>query len=183
MQKLNNKKVKILVLIILAFISYSTYNFIKTALAEDDVKIIDKPQSTHEQEEKPVRVYLTVNYLGNKTSYSKRMQNTNSVLDLFELLRAEEGFAYEKIAYTYGTEIENINNIPAPEGYKWKVFMTSDRQSVDDLNSNILLPDGEYELLLKTTQEPTDITYNIAELNLVEGAQYEIELIRTSALQ
>jgi len=44
-------------------------------------------------------------------------------LDLLNILRSEKEFTYEKTAYIDRIEIDRVNDIYPPEGYKWKVFL------------------------------------------------------------
>jgi hypothetical protein len=50
------------------------------------------------------------------------MKNTNTFDDLLEDLRDDNRFFFEKTEYIYGTEYELINNMNAPEGYRWNIY-------------------------------------------------------------
>ena len=125
-------------------------NYVHSALKTDIVP-------TGEEEKKkaveihPAGVSLKV-YTQDKPEeeYKINMHNVDTVLDLFERLRNKQGFYYEKIAYIYGTEIDYVSEIKAPDGFSWRVFNK-----------------GE------------DITFKIHELNLEDGEIYEVKLIKT----
>ncbi|OGC48172.1 hypothetical protein A3A69_01275 [candidate division WWE3 bacterium RIFCSPLOWO2_01_FULL_37_15] len=109
---------------------------------------VEKKKTT---EVHPAQVLLKVfAYDGTEKEYKAKMKNIDTVLDLFENLRNSQGFYYEKIAYNYGTEVDNINKIKAPEGYNWHIFNN-----------------GE------------DITFKVNEFNLEDNAIYQIRLVKS----
>jgi len=95
---------------------------------------------------KPAKVTLIVN---NSKTYTKTLENTDSVSYFLEQLRQDKTFSYEKISYTYGTEIDNVDGQVAPEGYKWKVY-----------------------------QDGKDITFNISDTQLTDQTTYELNLVK-----
>jgi hypothetical protein len=95
---------------------------------------------------KPAKVSLIVK--GSKT-YTITLQTTDSVSYLFDQLRKDKVFNYEKTRYTYGTEINSVNGERAPEGYKWKIYL-----------------DGK------------DITFNISDVQLADKNTYELNLVK-----
>ncbi|KKS21352.1 MAG: hypothetical protein UU80_C0030G0004 [candidate division WWE3 bacterium GW2011_GWA1_41_8] len=102
-------------------------------------------------EVKPVKVKLTIEQTGGSKEYSVELQNIDTVLDLLEEVREDQGFIYEKTAYTYGTIIDGIEGIKAPEGYMWRIF-----------ENNI------------------DITENVSNESLNDGFFYSIKLVKTT---
>lgn len=99
--------------------------FIRYSILQDslEISVNDKPETEEVFEIKPTVIFVVIeNENGTTTEYRKRLQNTDSVEKLLEILRIEDDFTFEKIAYSYGTEIDNINGVLAPEGYNWRVF-------------------------------------------------------------
>lgn len=128
--------------------------FVRSVLKTDDVKIEKKTPEKPAVEIKPVKVTLQINSAGVFTEYNVRLENVDTVLDLLEDLRSNQGFKYEKTAYVYGTELDSINGVAAAPSHKWRVFL-------DDV----------------------DITYEIADKNLEDGKIYLLKLTRIEGLQ
>ena len=120
--------------------------FIHYSLGLEPIQVIEKEHSKKTEEVKPVKVTLQ---LENGTFYTKRMENTDSVLDFMESLRDEANFSFEKTAYTYGIKIEHINSVYPKEGECWAVFLAGD-----------------------------DITLQIGDVYLADGLVYDLKLIR-----
>ena len=125
--------------------------FVRSAIKSEDVDV-----GTRKEKKgfvvKPVKVKL--NIIKSESTifeYSVELQNDDTVIDLLEYLRNHNGFTYEKIAYIYGTEIDNVNNFRAPEGFKWRI-----------LNNG------------------TDITFEIGNTNLKDKSVYEIKLVKSN---
>ncbi len=122
--------------------------YVRSVVGENTANVEKKENTSAGVEVKPAKIVLKVYYNGSVKEYKAYMQNVDTVLDLLEELRSNQGFWYEKIAYTYGTELDEINHVEAPQGYKWKIFL-----------------DG------------TDITYSIGEKNLTEDEVFELKLV------
>ena len=125
--------------------------FVRSAIKSEDVDV-----GTRKEKKgfvvKPVKVKL--NIIKSESTifeYSVELQNDDTVIDLLEYLRSHSGFTYEKIAYIYGTEIDNVNNFRSPEGFKWRI-----------LNNG------------------ADITFEIGNINLKDKSVYEIKLVKSS---
>ncbi|OGC57293.1 hypothetical protein A3H26_03360 [candidate division WWE3 bacterium RIFCSPLOWO2_12_FULL_36_10] len=124
-----------------------TVLFVRSAIKSDNVDVGTRKEKK-EFVVKPVKVKLNIvkdNLI--IYDYPVSLQNDDSILDMLEYLRNHKGFTYEKFAYIYGTEIDNINNIKAPIGFKWH-----------------LLNNGK------------DITFEIGDTNLIDVEVYEIKL-------
>jgi len=102
----------ILMLVIGVFIFYS--------LGLEPIQVIEKESLKKAMEVKPAKVTLQVE---GGTFYTKRMENTDSVLDFMESIRRDTDFVFEKIAFTYGIEIEHINHAYPKEDERWAVFL------------------------------------------------------------
>jgi len=143
-KKQEMQKIYYVLFLLLIFI---TVLFVRSAIKSQNVDV-----GTRKEKQgfvvKPVKVKLNVIKDGSVIfEYQASLQNDDSLLDMFEYLRNKQGFIYEKIAYIYGTEIDNINNLKAPDGLKWRVFNN-----------------GE------------DITFEIGNINLEDEKVYEIKL-------
>jgi len=126
-------------------LAIATGIFIYYSLSLEPIQVVEKEPSKKTEEVKPVKVTLRFE---DGTSYTKRMQNTDSVLDFIESLRNETNFIFEKTAYIYGMEIEHINNVYPSEGARWAVLL-----------------------------EDEDITAQIGDLCLANGLVYDLKLI------
>lgn len=159
MHKITTKHLKNTATLLTIIFAIFSYFFVKSALEDGEVKVLDQPEKEKALEIKPVKVTLTVldPNTGGKREYKKRMQNNNSVLELLEKLREEDEFIYEKIAYTYGTEVDNINGIKAPEGYRWEVNYFAENLEITsnitfEIDDNYLIDKGKYRLKLEKVQ-------------------------------
>lgn len=132
--------------ILLALFSFTVYqiqNSNEIVVSVDDNKNEDKDVI----KVKPVNMTLIVSTEDYKQQYTQKMFNTDSIEDFLNTLRAEKGFTYEKYAYIYGTELDNINDIAAPEGYKWTLFSRGEDITYDIGQMNLVAGDDEYKTL------------------------------------
>jgi len=88
--------------------------------------------------------------VNDKDTYNLRLSNKDTVSDFLDRLRDNGDIFFEKTLYTYGSEIEDVNHTIIPEGSSWKVFF------------------GD-----------TDITHEVGDIALIDGATYELRLITT----
>jgi len=134
-----------IVLLIFSFI------YIRWVLGSTQVQVLDKPLEEKVARVQPAKVTLNVylNEASGPITYLARLQNTYTVLDLLNSLKSSSDLTYEKLLYTFGTELTMVNNVPAPTGYKWKVFFNGQ-----------------------------DITNTINKLYLKDSAHYDLRLIR-----
>jgi len=77
------------------------------------------------------------------TSKKNKRKNTDTLLDLLNYLREEEGLFYEKTAYVYGMALENVNNVSIPSHFIWKVFH-NDKDITFDIHNIHLQNNAEY---------------------------------------
>jgi len=130
-----------------------TVLFVRSAIKSDSVDVGTRKEKK-EFVVKPVKVKLNIvkdNLI--IFDYPVSLQNDDSILDMLEYLRNHKGFTYEKFAYIYGTEIDSINNIKAPIGFKWHLLNNS-----------------------------KNITFEIGNINLIDGEVYEIKLEKSNNL-
>ena len=82
--------------------------------------------------------------------FRKRLNNADSLIDFMNDLRQEGLFMYERTAYTYGMELDQVSGISAPEGYKWKIYKGTEDITYEA--EGILLEDEtEYTIRLEET--------------------------------
>lgn len=101
----------------------ASYLYVDHVVSTDAITVSQQDDEDKEVETiKPVRVTLLIETQSYKQQYVKRVFSNNSIQDVLKTLRAEEGFSFEKIGYIYGTELDYINGIKAPEGFRWALF-------------------------------------------------------------
>ena len=147
----NNLKLKKYLIVAYIILLVGGYFYINSILDVNKVSVDQKEEPKRVLEVKPVKVKLTIEQTGGSKEYSVELQNIDTVLDLLEEVREDQGFIYEKTAYTYGTIIDGIEGIKAPEGYMWRIF-----------ENNI------------------DITGNVSNESLNDGFFYSIKLVKTT---
>lgn len=131
--------------------------FVRSALNDDEVKVLEKQKDEKGFDEKPAVVYLQVeNVSTGQINIRKRMKNTNTVLEFIESAREEDDLTFEKFAYTYGTELDDVNGVVASEGYRWSVFKVVENDTIE-----------------------TEITFEIGSENLTDETTYIIRLTKT----
>jgi len=121
--------------------------FVKNSISTEEIKT-DTSSQKEPFEISPAIVYLQ---LPDGTNYRARLENKDTVEYLFDYLRNERGFKYEKVAYTYGTEIDNINSKKAPTGYKWAVYKGDDDITSDIDNERL---ENETTYVLRLVRKP-----------------------------
>lgn len=137
------KKKKILIILYLVFITLSFF-YIRDVLKEERVSVYQKEIKKFE-EEYPVNV--TFRYHDNNTvrEFRETLKNTDTIEELLQLMRKKKILTYETNKYTYGTEIDSINDIKPASNYKWVVL--SDGNDVTlEINSKRLENNKTYEL-------------------------------------
>ena len=147
-KEISNKTKKGLIIGYIVLVAVSAL-YVRSVINSDEIKVQDEKKEKKSVESKPTKVYLTVTTGTTTKEYNTTLQNVDSVLDFLENLRRHDEFTYEKISYTYGTELENINNQKAPDGYDWRLFLNNE-----------------------------DITYKAADTNLVDETHYELKLVK-----
>lgn len=157
------------------------YFFVSSALKGNEIEIkTSSDEEKHEPQEKPVDVTLILDNGKTQKTYNKEVQNNETVLDLIDLLRAEGEISYSKVAYTYGTEIADVNNVRANENYKWKIYMRNSEKSVTDQFKNLNPSEYDRNLFLKTVETDYDITFDISELTLPENTVVTLKYVKVN---
>ena len=108
---------------LLAFSLIIGYFYVQAALKTNNVPVKDvKKDDEKAYEIKPAHPRLLLEINGTTLVYNATMRNSETVEDFLSRLVDEKAISFEKIGYRYGTEIDLITGIKAPEGKKWAIF-------------------------------------------------------------
>lgn len=133
------------------------YVFVQKTLKEGDIKVSPEETKKDVLEIKEYVVYIKLSPNSKEPEIRKRLENTNTVLDLFQQTQDEfpQLFAFEKTDYIDGTKIDEYNHQKKPDMYDWRVFAEKDE--------------------LKT-----DISDTFKSLHIEDETIYSIELVKTA---
>lgn len=97
--------------------------------------------------ENSYKVNVSLKFTLNSTIeiFSIQLNNTDTVSNLLEELRGHQNLLFEKTEYAYGTEIDSVKNISAPEGYRWTIFYNNE-DITNRIGSTHLTKNAVYEL-------------------------------------
>jgi hypothetical protein len=123
--------------------------YVNSVLKTGTLNVSEEQEKKKTIEIKPVKVSLIVEMPQSTVSYEAKKTNTDSVLDLLNTLRKTTVFRYQRTGYVDRAEIDFVNGIYPPGGYKWKIFFK-----------------GE------------DITQNFQNTYLENNASYTIKLVK-----
>jgi hypothetical protein len=137
------KKKKILIILYLVFITFSFF-YVKNVLKEESVGVYQR-EIKKVEEEYPVNVTFRYYDNNNVREFKETLKNTDTIDELLQLMRKKNILTYETNKYTYGTEIESINNIKPPINYKWVVFTDGNDVTIE-IGSRRLEDNKIYEL-------------------------------------
>lgn len=138
MQKLN----KLLVPLYIVFLILSFF-YVRSVLKGVPVSTAGTLEEEN-PEVKNITVSLTVKAPAYTKIYTQQSKSVDSASDL--LLKIKENnadFSFDRTAYSYGSEIDHVNNIKSTETMRWKML------------------DGD-----------TDITLKMDDTNLMDGKNY-----------
>ncbi len=122
--------------------------YVRSVISEDVVDVDDKKEKVDTREVHPAKVFIRIN--ADKV-YSTRLETIDTVLDALEELRRRQNFIYEKTAYTYGTELNIIDNQKAPVGYRWNVY-DNDKLITFDIHNIYLEDEKTYDIRLEKVE-------------------------------
>jgi len=109
--------------------------YTRQVLASNSVEVRTKQKDEKNITEiKPVKVYLDIGQV-----FSKKMDSSNTFLDLMENLCSDGLLKYEITEYTYGSRFEHINYVYPQDGYEWSLFI--DNKKYDGELSGLALVD------------------------------------------
>lgn len=140
------RSIKIFIPIYIAILVLSSF-YIKSVLRESP---LDK-KSVKKIEEQPyaINVILKVINETNINTYNIQLKNNDTVKDLLEEVRDHNNFSYEITEYLHKNEIDIVNKIQTPQGYKW-IIEIDGQDITNNLGNEYLKTDGIYELKLVT---------------------------------
>lgn len=119
--------------------------YVDNVLKHTDVTKLEKDEKNIAKISQ-VKVYLDIENIG---IFEEELKTEDAVNDLLDKLRDNGTIFFEKTRYTYGVDIEDVNHLNIPAGYKWKVYLGDE-----------------------------DITYSIDKIKLVDGTTYTLKLVR-----
>lgn len=130
------KNIKLIAYILWILLFVFGYFFVQKTLKEGDIKVSNEKEKKKTIEVKEYVVYIKLTPNSKQPEIRKRLENTNTVLDLFQRTQDETPnlFSFEKTEYINGTKIDEYNNQKKPDGYEWKVFSEKDgiKQDISD---------------------------------------------------
>jgi len=140
-----NKLNKLLLPLYILFLIFS-YFYVKTVIKGIPVSVEDKIDEKS-VEVKRVDVTLTVKTPTFTKTYKQESKTNKTVSDL--LLQVRENntdFTFDRTAYSYGSQLDHVNNIKATDTMSWKIF-DGDNDITSKMDS-IELVDGKSYLLV-----------------------------------
>lgn len=138
-----SKTSKILAGLYILFCVFSFF-YVRNVLKSENVR--QKREEDVDIEE-VYKIDITLNYYdgSSQKQLSEVMKNTDDIMNFLNELRQRKKIVFEKIEYTYGTEIESVNGVLPKEGYKWAIIEDGKDITLDI--ENIKVPkDGNLDL-------------------------------------
>ncbi|KKS31568.1 MAG: hypothetical protein UV00_C0003G0086 [candidate division WWE3 bacterium GW2011_GWF1_42_14] len=136
---------KLLLPLYILFLIFS-YFYVKSVIKGIPVSVEDKIDEKS-VEVKRVDVTLTVKTPTFTKTYKQESKTNKTVSDL--LLQVRENntdFTFDRTAYSYGSQLDHVNNIKATDTMSWKIF-DGDNDITSKMDS-IELVDGKSYLLV-----------------------------------
>ena len=130
-----SKKAKILSLLYILFVFLSFF-YIKSVLKTENVRT-KVPLDKNVEDVYKINVTLNFNNENNTYYLTEEMSNVDTIIKLLEQLRKHGKLIYEKTDYTYGIEIDSVNNKTLSNGYKWAVIKDGKDITNDIANTKI----------------------------------------------
>jgi len=124
------------------FISISIKRANVVPISEKEQRVPDDDAEVH-----PAKTYLRVENGNDVVAYYARLETKNTLMNLFDYHMEVSGLTFEKISYTYGLALDNVNGLKAPGGFEWRVY-----------------------------DDETDITYDLKGIGLKNEHTYSIRL-------
>ena len=119
-----SKTSKILTALYIILITLSFF-YIKSVMKKEDV---EEESNTEKSMEDTFKLNAVLNYFDGRDTkqFKETMENTDTVMSFLEELRTHKTLIFEKTDYTYGTEIDSVNNVVPPKGYKWAILQNGE---------------------------------------------------------
>lgn len=128
--------------------------YINSTLQSTDLDIKELPEEEKEEgrDRKEIDVKITVLDINNKLVKEillPNTDNTDTINEVLEEARENELLYYERVNFSYGTEIEKVMDLDLPENYSWRVFLGE--EDITNIIVKVALIDREEqrEIILK----------------------------------
>jgi hypothetical protein len=138
------KSAKIFIPVYIVILLLSFF-YIKSVLKQSPLE--EKQDKKEIQQPYPVLVTLKVNNGIVTLTYTAQLKNTNSVRSLLEEIRDHNNFSFEITEYFHKIEIDTVNKIKTPDGYRW-IVLSDGIDITNEIGNTYLKMDGIYELKL-----------------------------------
>lgn len=113
-------------LLYIAFVVLTSL-YINTTLKNKDIDIKELPdeEKVESRDKKDIDVRIIVMDINNtiaKEVLLPNTDNTDTINEVLEEAREQGLLYYERVNFTYGTELEQVLDIKLPPSYAWRVF-------------------------------------------------------------
>lgn len=128
--------------------------YIHTTLQSTDLDIKELPEEEKEEgrDKKEIDVKITVLDINNKLVKEVLLpntDNTDTINEVLEEARENELLYYERVNFSYGTEIEKVMDLELPENYSWRVFLGDEDITNTIVKIALIDHDDQREIILK----------------------------------
>ena len=138
------RKTKIFIVVYIALLILGSL-YVKSVLKESPVE--EKEAKEEVEETHLVNVSLKVINGTATNMYNAKLKNVDTVKDLLEEIRDHSDFSYEITEYFHKIEIDTVNKVKTPTGYKW-IVMSNNNDITNDIGNTYLENNAVYELKL-----------------------------------
>lgn len=138
------KKTKIFIVVYIVLLILGSL-YVKSVLKESPVE----EEGAKEEVEETHLVNISLKVInGTATNmYNAKLKNVDTVKDLLEEIRDHSDFSYEITEYFHKIEIDTVNKVKTPTGYKW-IVMSNNNDITNDIGNTYLENNAVYELKL-----------------------------------
>ncbi len=128
--------------------------YINTTLQSTDLDIKELPEEEKEEgrDRKEIDVKITVLDINNKLVKEVLLpntDNTDTINEVLEKARENELLYYERVNFSYGTEIEKVMDLGIPENYSWRVFLGGEDITNTVVKVALIDREDQREIVLK----------------------------------
>ena len=128
--------------------------YIHTILKSEDMDIKELPDKESEQSRdlKDLDVSIQVIDKDNKLVKEIKLQNVNNtdtIIEVFEEARKLGELYYERVNYSYGTELENVLDINLPVDFKWQVYIYDENVTKDIVTLELIDKNDAKDLVIR----------------------------------
>ncbi len=128
--------------------------YIHTTLQSTDLDIKELPEEEKEEgrNKKEIDVKITILDSNNKLVREVLLpntDNTDTINEVLEKARKNELLYYERVNFSYGSEIEKVMDLELPENYSWRVFLGDEEITNTIVNIALIDRENQREIILK----------------------------------